>query len=395
MPAIPLDTVRRPVKSPDLDGPGLPAPAVPPFAVRFSEAVIGEFSAACEQIARSGTLTLGPHTARFEALVADLAGTADAVAVTSGTTALELAFEGLGLKHDLILIPTNTSPATASAAVRAGHRVGFYDAGAWATAGQVEAALDVHRQAGAIVVVHIGGFVSPEMPAITRLCSSRGVLLVEDAAHALGAGHGGRPAGAFGDAAAFSFFPTKVVTTAEGGVVTAPRPEVADAVRRLRNQGQLHGNTMLTGGSFRLSEFNAALGVAQLNHRDEWLTGQAAVFDRYRAALGGSPFAAVQEVPGGGRASGYKFIALAATPQIREELRAHLARRGVSLAGGVYETLLHDDPRFRRYLPPEPGLFPAARDFAARHFCLPAWPGLTRGEQDRVIAALGSFRASP
>lgn len=390
-----MSAARRPVKSPDLGGPDLPQPTVPPFAVRFTEAVIAEFTAACEQIARSGTLTLGPHTERFEVLVAGLAGTADAVAVTSGTTALELAFEALGLKNDLILVPTNTSPATAAAAVRAGHSIGFYDAGAWATAGQVEAALDAHRQAGAVVVVHIGGFVSPEMPAITRLCRFRGVLLIEDVAHALGAGHAGRPAGSFGDAAAFSFFPTKVVTTAEGGVVTTPHLEVADAVRRLRNQGQLNGTATLIGGSYRLSEFNAALGEAQLNHRDEWLKGQAAVFDRYWTALSDSPFATVLDVPDGGRASGYKFIALAATPKTREELRAHLARHAVSLAGGVYESLLHDDPRFRRCAPPEPGLFPTAQDFAARHFCLPAWPGLTQPEQDRVIAALDSFRASP
>jgi dTDP-4-amino-4,6-dideoxygalactose transaminase len=390
-----MTAARRPVESPEPGGPAAAEPAVPPFAVRFSEAVIREFTAACEQVARSGTLTLGPRTARFEALVAGLAGTADAVAVTSGTTALELAFEGLGLKNDLVLIPANTSPATAAAAVRAGHRVGFYDAGAWATAAQVEAALDRYRQAGAVVVVHIGGFVSPEMPAIARLCRSRGVLLVEDAAHALGAGHGGRPAGSFGDAAAFSFFPTKVVTTAEGGVVTTTHPEAADAVRRLRNQGQLHGSATLIGGSYRLSEFSAALGEAQLNHRDEWLKGQAAVFDRYRAALDGAWFATVLGVPDGGRASGYKFIAMAATPQAREELRAHLARRGVSLAGGVYESLLHDDPRFRPHAAPGQGLFPAARDFVARHFCLPAWPGLTLQEQERVTAALDSFRASP
>jgi dTDP-4-amino-4,6-dideoxygalactose transaminase len=340
-------------------------------------------------------LTLGPRTAQFEALVAGLAGTADAVAVTSGTTALELAFEGLGLKNDLVLIPVNTCPATAAAAVRAGHRLGFYDAGAWATAGQVEAALDAHRQAGAVVVVHIGGFVSPEMPAITRLCGSRGVLLVEDAAHALGAGHAGRPAGSFGDAAAFSFFPTKVVTTAEGGAVTTPRPEVADTVRRLRNHGQLHGTATLIGGSYRLSEFSAALGEAQLNHRGEWLKGQASVFGRYRAALDGLSFATVLEVPGGSEASGYKFIALATTRETREELRACLARHGVSLAGGVYENLLHDDPRFRPHASSEPGPFPAAQDFAARHFCLPAWPGLSRQEQDRVTAALGTFRPPP
>ena len=121
------------------------------------------------------------------------------------------------------------------------------------------------------------------------------------------------------------------MTTAEGGVVTTPHREAADAVRRLRNQGQLHGSATLIGGSGGLSEFGAALGEAQLNHRDEWLKGQAAVFARYRAALDQSPFATVQGVPDGGRASGYKFIALAATPLAREELRAHLARHGVSL----------------------------------------------------------------
>ena len=161
------------------------------------------------------------------------------------------------------------------------------------------------------------------------------------------------------------------------------------------DQGQLNGSAALIGDSCRLSEFSAALGEAQLNHRGEWLQGQAAVFGRYRAALDGAPFAAVLEAPDGGEASGYKFIALAATPQTREELRAHLARHGISLAGGVYETLLPDDPRFRPHAAPGTGPFRAARDFAARHFCLPAWPGLTRQEQDRVTAALDSFRPSP
>jgi dTDP-4-amino-4,6-dideoxygalactose transaminase len=363
---------------------------VPPFAVRFSETVIREFTSACEEIARSGVLTLGRHTARFEELIAGLAGTSAAVAVISGTTALELVFEALGLKHDLILIPANTSPATAAAAVRAGHRIRFYDAGLWATAGQVEAALD--GQVGAVVLVHTGGFVSPEISAIAQLCRARGALLIEDAAHAHGASHDGRLAGSFGDAAAFSFFPTKVITTAEGGAVTTARPEVADAVRRLRNQGQLNGRAELIGGSFRLSEFSAALGTAQLNHRAEWLSAQMAVFARYQAALDRLSFAAAAPVPQGGRVSGYKFIAIADSPATREKLRAHLEGRGVRLAGGVYKDLLYDDPRFRPHAAPGAGDFPAARDFAGRHFCLPAWPGLIREELDAVTAALGSFR---
>jgi perosamine synthetase len=358
---------------------------VPPFALRFSEPVIRQFKAACEEIVRSGILTLGAHTIRFEALIAEMAGVADAVAVTSGTTALGLAFEALGLKNSLILIPANTNAATAAAAVRGGHRVRFYDAGLWATAAQVEAALD--DQVAAVVIVHIGGFVSPEARAIRQLCRAGGIVLVEDAAHAHGAAHGA-PAGSFGDAAAFSFFPTKVVTTAEGGVVATSRPDVAETVRRLRNQGQ---GSELIGGSYRLSEFSAALGVAQMDHLADWVSGQSAVFARYTAALSGVSGAVPVPVPAGGQVSGYKFVAIAESPGVREKLRAHMLSRGVRLAGGVYETLLTDDRRFLPYTCPGPCNFPAAGDFAARHFCLPAWPALTEPELDLVTSALGSF----
>lgn len=363
--------------------------AVPPFAVKFADSVVEEFTAACEEIARKGNLTLGGYTSQFEALMADLAGVPHAVCVTSGTTALELSFEALKLDRPDILVPTNTNAATAAAVVRAGHRIRFYDAGLWATADQIDAALA--DSVAAVVVVHIGGFVSPEMDAIVRLCGARGVRLVEDAAHAHGASHDGRPAGSFGDAAAFSFFPTKVITTAEGGMVTTRDKDIADTVRRLRNQGQLDGDVTLIGGSYRLSEFSAALGVAQLKHHAGWLTAQWAIFDAYTAALDELPFATPAQVPERGRTSGYKFVAFSESAEVRERLRSHLRRHDVRLAGGVYETLLHEDRRFQPHVTPGVSAFDSARDFADRHFCLPAWPALTEVQQNSVIAALRSF----
>lgn len=367
----------------------MPVDVVPPFALKFSGPVIDEFTAACEEIASSGLLTLGKYTARFEGLMAELAASPHAISVTSGTTALELSFEALGLNCTEVLIPTNTNAATAAAAVRAGHRIRFYDAGLWARADRIEAALS--DGVNAVVVVHIGGFVSPEIDAIIRLCRERGIRLIEDAAHAHGASHKGRPAGSFGDAAAFSFFPTKVVTTAEGGMVTTQDEDIADAVRRLRNQGQLHGDIRLIGGSYRLSEFSAALGVAQLKHHSDWQSAQWAVFNRYTAILDELPFATPAPIPDKGQISGYKYIALTDSAATRERLRGHLRNHGVKLAGGVYETLLHDDIRFQPYTVPGVIAFDEARDFAERHFCLPAWPALTEAQMDAVVSALRSF----
>lgn len=362
---------------------------IPPYALEFAPEVVEEFVEACRGIVERGTLTLGEHTAAFESGMVDLTGARHAVSVTSGTAALELIFKGLGLTGAEILVPTNTNAATAAAVVNTTNVPRFYDAGLTATCDAVAAALTEDTRA--VVVVHIGGHVSPEIAAISQLCRDRDIPLVEDAAHAHGSALGGRAAGAWGRAAAFSFFPTKVVTTAEGGVVTTDDDVLAAAVRRLRNQGKEGGTMVSVGGSFRLSEFSAALGAAQLRHLGGWTSAQQDHFAAYDAVLDDLPWAERPHRPDGDVISGYKFIALAQDQQTRRELAAHLAARGISLAGGVYDELLHDMRIFAPYARQGAEAYPMAEDFAGRHFCLPAWPALAEADRRRVEDALRAF----
>lgn len=163
----------------------------------------------------------GANNEDLEQAFASLTGAEFAVAVSSGTAALEIAFRCLDLTGKMVLLPANTNYATAEAALRAGCHIILYDAGLYASCEAIKAAWV--PGVAAVVVVHIGGYLSPGLPEIVDFCDISGVKLVEDASHAHGARLGGLAAGTFGEVAAFSMFATKVVTTGEGGILTTAK----------------------------------------------------------------------------------------------------------------------------------------------------------------------------
>ncbi|MDQ6838168.1 MAG: aminotransferase class I/II-fold pyridoxal phosphate-dependent enzyme, partial [Actinomycetota bacterium] len=166
---------------------------------------------------QSGALTLGAQGAAFEEAFAIRHGVNHAIATSSGTSALEIIMRALDVAGHQVVVPANTFFATAAAALHAGATVRFADADRATlsvSAASVEAALTPATRM--VVVVHIGGMICPDIDAIAELCDRRGVVLVEDAAHAHGARWQGRSAGTFGRAAAFSFYPTKLVASGEG-----------------------------------------------------------------------------------------------------------------------------------------------------------------------------------
>jgi dTDP-4-amino-4,6-dideoxygalactose transaminase len=362
--------------------------AVPPYAVKFRREQIDRVSASIRDILERGQLTLGPYTEHLERSFAMLAGTRFAVAVNSGTTAIEIILRALNVRGRSVLVPANTNFATAIAALNAGARVLLYDGDIYPSLEDIE--LRAREDTAAAIVVHIGGYITPRIDSIRAWCTSHDIALVEDAAHAHGARLGQRSAGSLGIAAAFSFFATKVITTGEGGIITTDDMLLAKLARSYRNQGkdQLDGRHQVLGNSWRMPETSAALGLVQLEYFQEDLIQRLRIMSEYYAAIESLPSVAAPPQCSDAMPSGHKCIALAADANIRRSLEKHMIAANISLAGAVYSEPLNRLPVLRGYFH---GVYPKATEFANRHFCLPLWNGMEQRSIQAVISTLRRF----
>ena len=343
----------------------------------------------------SGALTLGRLTRRFEEAFAARHQARHAVAVSSGTAALEIILRSLGVAGRDVVVPANTFFATAAAVVHAGATPVFADVDAATLAlspATVEAALARTDRCAGVIVVHIGGLVSPAVEDVAALCRSRGLFLVEDAAHAHGAGCGGRPAGSFGHAAAFSFYPTKVITAGEGGMIVTDDEALSDDARIYRNQGKASfagGDHVRMGAAWRMSELHAAVGLVQLARLDEFISVRRRVAAQYDEALADlADSAALRPLqPLNGDSNFYKYVAMLDRADRRSDLKRRLRDdHGVALSGEVYATPLHRQPVFAAYAPSEP--LPVADDVCARHVCLPVHSDMGDDEVEQVVTGV-------
>lgn len=359
---------------------------VPSFRPTFTEEEIASTLTATESILRSGDLALGPYTDEFEKAMADAAQTEHLVSVNSGSTALEIIYKMIDAKDRKILMPSNTNFATAAAAKNAEANIEFYDGGLYPNIEDIESRIT--DDTAALVVVHIGGYLSPELEKIAELCKERGIRLIEDAAHAHGAQMGGKAAGSFGDAAAFSFFLTKTITTGEGGAIATDDASLAALARQYRTQGR--GADGLShevwGNSWRMTEVGAALGLAQLRTLDADTERRAAIIRRYQIELGRTGLQFPQLDPES-RPSGHKALAILPEGVSRDGLKRAMKSRGVQLAREVYEKPLHQQPIFQEYVTDQDA-YPEATFFAERQVALPLWRHMPDEDVDTVIEQL-------
>jgi perosamine synthetase len=363
-----------------------------------------EIAVAVTEMLASGALTLGPHTRRFEAAFA--AGHTGlrpqspdgphAVAVASGTAALTIALAALGVRGREVVVPANTFYATAAAVLQAGARPVFadVDAGTFALSAATTAAALTPRTA-AVVTVHIGGLIPPQIDELRALCDDRGIALVEDAAHAHGATFDGRFAGSFGTAAAFSFYPTKVVTSGEGGMVLTFSEKLAQEARIYRDQGKgafSANHHARLGSAWRMSELHAATGLVHLRRMEEFIARRRAVAARYDKALADLDGLQPLAEPPGCRSNIYKYIALLPPGLDRARFKSELAQRfQVYLSGEVYDLPLHRQPVLAEYASTP---LPVAEELAARHVCLPVHSDMTDSEVDEVLTAVAAVHSA-
>lgn len=351
-------------------------------------------------VLRSGMLAQGPMVARLEDAFARLAGTAHAVAVSSGTVALVAALEALGIgPGDEVVTSPLTFAATLNAILQVGATARFADVGDDLT--MDPAALARARPAKAVLPVHLYGYPA-DMGAIAPLAAAAGAAVVEDAAQAVGASVGGRPVGSFGTGC-FSLYATKNVTTGEGGVVTTDDAAVAASIRLLRGQGMRERYAYeAVGHNYRMTDLQAAVGVPQLARLDRIIGERQANARFLTEGLAGLP-GIVLPPSAPGRAHVFHLYTIrvtAACPATRAELIAHLDRRRVE-SSVVYPRAVYDYPCFRSHPQVVQDPCPRAEALAGEVLSLPVRPGLTRLELGRIVDALAevlrprSFRLQP
>lgn len=364
-----------------------------PFFFDITEQDIARFRRESASILRSGVLVLGEQTERFEKEFAHYIGTKHAVAVNSGSSALEFLLRTKGVEGKTVLVPTNTNFATAAAVIRAGGRVRYLDMSEHTfapTLSMVRHAVEQARsELAGVLWVHIGGVVSTEFPDVVAFCRGEKLFVLEDCAHAHGSAFGGIKAGKLADGAAFSFFATRVMSTCEGGIVTTHDTEEDYLLRSLRNQGKrdmdyggLHHDF---GNSSRLPEITALLGRLQLRRLPHILQKRQTAYETITARLAdaGVGYVSTDHMDS---ASHYKLIVRIPAGLRVEDVKRALLDDGVVPGGAVYETPCHRQPVFSGL--GNGGSWPVAEHWCPRHICPPLTSGMSEQDTQRVGASL-------
>ena len=357
---------------------------IKPFFFDMNAEEIAEFQEGAAKILRAGTLILGDYTTLFEKSFAEYIGSKHATAVNSGSTALEILLRLKKVEGRTVLVPTNTNFATVAAILRAGGVVRYLDMDPKTfapTLAMVQEAVERHSRVAGVLWVHIGGVISPEFPDVVKYCRQKKLFILEDAAHAHGSQLGGVKAGKLADGGAFSFFPTKVMTTCEGGMITTDSDEEDYLSRSYRNQGKrgvsyggLHHDF---GNSSRMTELHALLGLIQLRKLPAMLNRRsvAARTITRRLDKGGITYCTTDHMD---FASNYKLIVRLSEGRSLESVKKALAGEGVILGGGVYEIPCHRQPVFEGICAGES--YPSADRWCPNHICPPLTSGMTEDE---------------
>ncbi len=370
-------------------------PTVPPTRIDFSPEDREWIAARIKEVLESGRLTLGPFGEEFERAFAASCGVKHAIAVNSGTASLEIMLRAVGVQGKDVLVPANTFFATAAAVIAAGGQPVLMDTDvATLSTSLAEVERRLTPNTVGIMMVHIAGLITAELPAIVAFAKRKGLWLMEDAAHAQGASLNGLHAGTFGLAGSFSFYPTKVMTSAEGGMIVTDDDRLAAEARIYRDQGKasFHQNSHIRMGyNWRLSEPHAVIGLRHLDKLPEMIAARRHIAARYDAAfaetartnnIGIRPVA----VPIGCVSNYYKYVVMLPDGVDRAALKKWLRdERGVNCSGEVYEVPLHKNEVLRHL---DPGNLTQADIACGRQLCLPIFASMTESQADQVIAAL-------
>ncbi|MFK7759500.1 MAG: DegT/DnrJ/EryC1/StrS family aminotransferase [Phycisphaerales bacterium] len=357
------------------------------------------------KVLRSGRLSIGPMTERFEEQVAERVGVRHAVACSSGTAGLHMTLVGLGIgPGDEVITTPFSFIASSNVILYVGAKPVFVDIcprSLNADPKLIEAAITPNTKA----ILAVEAFGNPEhMDAYARIAAKHEIPLIEDCCEALGTVFKGRQAGSFGRAGVFGFYPNKQITTGEGGMIVTDDDRLADLCRSLRNHGRaVQGHGSIQGGStagswlhherlgfnYRMSEVTAALGVAQMDRLDEILRARSDTAEMYIERMAGLSDLILPTVPEDCTMSWFVFVARLSTGYTREERdRVIQGLRMHDIGSSDYFPCIHQQPIYRQAYGFQDGAFPIAEAVSARTLALPFYGWMTNREVDLVVQTL-------
>ncbi len=360
--------------------------------IPISKPSIGEDEIkAVESVLRSGMLASGANVKCFEEAVARYIGSKHGVATSSGTTALQVAAEALGIGHgDEVITTPFTFIATSNAVLFRGAKPVFADIEPNTCNIDPKSVKErITERTKAILPVHLYG--NPcDMDALARICAKRRVLLLEDCAQSIGAEWKGRKTGSFGDAAIFSFYATKNLSTGEGGMVLTNSDGIREKAFLLANQGQkVRYEHMSVGFNYRMTEIEAALGMVQLSKLDEMNKKRAENAKFFGEQLAGLDFIELPAAPKNAKHVFHQY-SLRVLNGRRDKLAEHLEKNGV-MARIYYPKVNYLQPAYAQ-LGVKAGACPEAEKAAAEVLSIPVYPSLTQDELEWIVKAIKKFR---
>jgi perosamine synthetase len=350
--------------------------AIPYFSSEDIDEILEEYRTI---LSGEGLMSMGSNVQEFEKKFSNYIGTKYAVATNSCTAALEIALSSLGVEQDdEVIIPCQTFFATGSSVVRIGAKPVFCEVDENFLLDCKSFKEKVSRKTRAVIIVHFGGLIHPQIFEIKNWLKERNISLIEDAAHAHGSKIGELYGGNIGDIGCFSFYSTKIMTTGEGGMLTTNSNDIYLKASSLRSRGldvsagvEIFSNF---GSNSRVSEFQAILGLHQLKRLEQFSSHRAKLATIYREALNPlkeKGIISFQSYPSDIKHAYWRFIVMLKNTKIdREDIKNKMGSFGISI-DWPYAPLLHLQPAFKRLLGTSEGDLPRSEELAEKHFCVP------------------------
>tara|TARA_B100001564_G_scaffold235510_1_gene199049 strand:+ start:406 stop:1578 length:1173 start_codon:yes stop_codon:yes gene_type:complete len=365
----------------------------------FSEVDRKEIVSKIDDILESGHIAQGKYVAEFEDKFSEEVGSKYGIATNSCTSALEVSIRALGVKNKTILVPTNTFVASVNSIILSGNTPLIVDINEETLCMSLDSISEnMSNDVGAILWVHMAGLVTTDVLVAREICKKLNIHLIEDAAHAHGASvydsHYDRifKAGNIGDVGCFSFYPSKVLATGEGGMITTNSDEVADRCRIMRYHGVTRAEGDLEGvdygvtahypsQNFRMTETSAIIGISQLSNLQKFTRKRNYIADSYSFGLKDVDGISILPSSDFSYSSYWNYYFILDKSIDRDKLSNYLHKNGIENANAYYPAC-HQHEIYKDYVLSD---YPIANDILKRHLSLPMYYELEDDGIDVII----------